>query len=192
MRMRRRPRLGLPALVAIATAAIVTVQHSDRQIPSYTEAATWRGLVGEAHPQVAIGNRRIVVLRTPSVAQRLAAAKFATEAEERAWAADAYAAQQQVLVTLAAHGLGVRPDFSYARVLDGFSATLDPRAEALLEQNSEVLGVYPVRAAFPASLSASKLIPAVAPPPAALRGYNGRGVRIALLDTGVDRTHPYL
>ena len=169
--MRRRPSLGIPVLAAIAAAAIYAATHDERRIPAYSEATTWRGLVGEAHPQVTIGQRRIVVLRTPSVAQRLAKVKYATEQQERAWTAQAYAAQQQVLVSLAAHGLGVRPDYSYARVLNGFSAVLDPRAQALLEQNSEVVGVYPVRAAFPATVSSSKLIPAVAPPraPAAMR-----------------------
>src|SRR3989454_5081288 len=192
MPMRRRPSLGIPALVAIAAAAIVAATHDERHIPAYSEATTWRGLVGEAHPLVTIGQRRVVVLRAPSVAQRLAKAKFATEQQERGWAAQAYAAQQQVLVNLAAHGLGVRPDYSYARVLDGFSAVLDPRAQALLEQTPEVLGVDPVRAACPAAVSASKLIPAVAPSPVALPGYAGRGVEIALLDTGVDLSQPYL
>src|SRR3954447_22895433 len=190
--MRRRPSLTIPVLVAIAVAAVLAVRHDDRRIPAYSEATTWRGLVGEAHPQVTIGQRRIVVLRTPSVAQRLASTKLATEQQERAWAAQAYAAQQQVLVKLAAHGLAVRPDYSYARVLDGFSAVLDPRAQALLEQDPEVVGIYPVRAAFPPLISSSALIPAVAPPPVALAGYDGRGVEIALLDTGVNRSHPYL
>ena len=94
MRMRRRPSLGVPVLVAIAVAAVVTATHGGRTIPAYSEATTWRGLVGEAHPQVTIGERRVVVLRTPSVAQRLLRAKFATEQQERAWTAQAYAAQQ--------------------------------------------------------------------------------------------------
>jgi subtilisin family serine protease len=192
MRMRRRPNLALPALAAVAAVAWVVCAHTTREIPSYSEATTWRGLVGEAHPQVTIGQRRIVVLRTPSVAQRLSAAKYATEQQERAWTAQAYAAQQQVLVNLAAHGLGVRPDYTYARVIDGFSAQLDPRAEALLEQDPSVAGVFPVRAAFPATVSATKLVPAVAPPPVALPGFDGLGVQIALLDTGVDRAQPYL
>src|SRR6266545_5594055 len=156
--MRARPKLALPVLVAIAAAAVVAATHSHTHHAAiYTEATTWRGLLGESHPEVTIGQRRIVVLRTPSVAQRLAVAKYATEAQERQWTAEAYAAQQQVLVTLSLHGLGVRPDYSYARVLDGFSAPLDPRAVALLEQDSEVIGVYPVRAAFPASLASGKL-----------------------------------
>src|SRR6266567_3378086 len=175
-------KLALPVLGLIGAAAGVASTH---QAATYSEATTWRGLVGEAHPEVTIGERRIVILRTPSVAQRLAVTKYATEAQEREWTAVAYAAQQQVLVNLATHGLGVRPDYSYARVLDGFSAVLDPRAQALLAKDPEVVGVYPVRAAFPAVISSSKLIPAVAPPPVALRGYDGRGVEIALLDTGV-------
>src|SRR5438552_9391176 len=153
MRMRPRPSLGVPVLVAIAVVAAVTATHGGRTIPTYSEATTWRGLVGEAHPQVTIGERHVVVLRTPSVAQRLLRARFATEQQERAWTAQAYAAQQQVLVNLAAHGLGIRPDYSFARVLDGFSAVLDPRAQALLEQDPSVAGVYPVRAAFPALVS---------------------------------------
>ena len=76
----------------------------------------------------------IVVLRTPSVAERVARTGFASEAAERRWTAEAFAAQQQVLTQLARHGLTTRPDYSYARVLDGFSAALDPRAVALLER----------------------------------------------------------
>jgi subtilisin family serine protease len=188
----RRPDLAIPALVAVAAVAAVVSTHGSRRITAYSEASTWRGLVGEAHPQVSLAGQRIVVLRTPSVAQRLAVAKYATERQERAWTAQAYAAQQQVLVDLAAHGLGVRPEFTYARVLDGFSAKLDPRAEALLDRDPAVAGVYPVRAAFPALVSSSKLVPAVAPPPGVLGRYVGTGVQIALLDTGVDRSHPYL
>jgi len=192
MHMRRRPRLALLALALIAAAAVYATTRPAAPTPSYPEATTWRGLVGEAHPQVDFGQLRIVVLRTPSVAQRIAVAKYATEQQERQWTAQAYAAQQQVLVDLAEHGLGVRPDYSFARVLDGFSASLDPAAQAFLESDPEVAGVYPVRAAFPAAISSQELTAAATALPAALPGFDGNGVEIALLDTGVDRSQPYL
>jgi hypothetical protein len=103
-----------------------------------------------------------------------------------------------VLLKLAGLGVTVRPDYSYYRVLDGFSAALDPRAVSLLEQMPEVAGVYPVRAAFPASVSedllSQKEFAAASGhrPEAGVPGYDGHGVTISLLDTGVDETHPYL
>jgi subtilisin family serine protease len=192
--MRQLRSLIVPVFVAIAAAAVFAVTRPTHDTRVYSEATTWRSLVGEAHPQVTIGQRRIVVLKAPSVSQHLAVAKYATEAEERQWTAQAYTAQQQVLVSLAANGFGVRPDYSYARVLNGFSAVLDPRAEALLEQDPRVAGIYPVRAAFPATVSSIRLAKTAAalPMPAALPHFTGRGVEIALLDTAVDRSQPYL
>ena len=197
MRPRRRPAIRLlvsvTVLGSIAAAAWLTV----RPTPAVTETVgaiapvSWQGLVGDAHPAVSLAGRMIVVLRTPSVAQRVARVKLASDAAERRWSAEAFAAQQQVLTELARHGLSVRPDYSYARVLDGFSAVLDPRAIALLQQNPEVAGVFPVRAAFPATISAQALRAATGPG-IGLPGLDGTGISIALLDTGVDLKQPYL
>jgi subtilisin family serine protease len=103
-----------------------------------------------------------------------------------------------VLLKLASLGINVRPDYSYTRVLDGFSVALDPRAVSLLEQMPEVAGIYPVRATFPASLSAQQLQARAYGaegghrPDVGVPGFDGNGVTIALLDTGVDASHPYL
>ncbi len=104
--MRMRPRLK-QVLVLLALAALVTaaaVYSARRSGPSRLAAAriaaasTWRGLVGGPHPQVAIGQRVLVVLNTPSLADRVArAGGFATDAQERTWTAAVFAAQQQLI-----------------------------------------------------------------------------------------------
>ena len=154
MRVPARSAFALVVVAAgIAAALVATIAARGREPAPTVSAASWRGLVGGPRAPVPNGQRSIVVLRTPSVGQRLAHVRFATEAQERAWTSQASAAQQEVLTTLAIHGILVQPDFTYERVLDGFSAALDPRAIALLDQTPEVVGVYPVRPAFPASVS---------------------------------------
>ena len=200
--MRLRNLLALPPLAALAAAAfLATAGGGGSKPPSqpHAAAAQWRGLVGDPRPQVAVGQRMLVVLSAPSLADMVTRhAGIAGDASERRWTAAAYAAQQQFLASLASKGVRVRPEYRFARVLNGFSAALDPRAVSLLERTPGVLGVYPVRAAFPATtgvdpIGADELRNALTyRARTTLAGRDGTGVTIALLDTGVDGATPFL
>jgi subtilisin family serine protease len=197
---RRMAQLALLGIVALAAAVISVAVATEVGAPeTRAERTSWSGLVGGPRPEVSVGQRVIIVLRTPSLADRVArAGGRASEADHRRWHAAAQAAQQQLIARLGAAGLRLRPEFSYTRVLSGFSAPVDARAIALLQRFPEVEGVYPVRTAYPASLSTAMLERREL---AAGAGYRarlslpeatGRGVTAALLDTGVQFSHDYL
>ncbi len=201
---RADPRVVATLLVvaAGAAAALVTTggkgaASRDAAVPS-APASAWRGLVG-SRPQVATGDRVIVVLKTPSLAERVARAGGTVDVErEQAWTKRAVAAQKLLVARLALHGVVVRPDYSFARVLDGFSAELPASDIPAVERDPDVAGVYPVRVAYPATSSVSASSSAVVSPASevdaalARAGIDGRGVEVALLDTGVDRSVPSL
>ena len=102
--------------------------------------------------------------------------------------------QQQVLTLLAARGLGVRPDFSYSRVLNGFSAVLDSRAVARAQRRARGGGRLPGPRRVPGVRLVAGARAARRPRSRArrCRASTARGLTIALLDTGVDRKQPYL
>jgi minor extracellular serine protease Vpr len=142
----------------------------------------------------------IVVLKNPSLADRMAeAGGHATESKMRSWTAAALAGQKQIAARLSREGIQLVPDFVYTRTFNGFAAPIDGRALALLERDRDVVGVYPVRAAYPASLSAGELRGQAfargagrRPDLAGIPGFDGSGITVALLDTGIDITHPYI
>jgi subtilisin family serine protease len=203
LRDRHASRLLLLAVLALAAtaAAVASAASEDADLRSEGEPPTsaWRGLVGGPRPEVTVGQRTIVLLRTPSLAERLAlSGGRATEARLKRWQTIALAAQEQLIAGLAAKGVRIRPEYRYTRVLSGFCAALDSRGIALLERSQGVRGVYPVRTAYPTTVSGDLLEREAAAPGSVFRadarlpGFDGRGVTVAVLDTGVDLSHRYL
>lgn len=196
MRLRlSRTALGVVALVAAALFLTGTVRAQE------PAPRGWQAVFGErARPVSDKARQRVlVVLSTPSLADRIAATPgIARPREQRRWNAEAAGAQRLLLAALRQRGVTIRRNEIFTRTFNGFSAVVTPRAVAELERSRGVLGVYPVRTVYPASASATALVRSeFAPdegrrPDLALAGATGRGVTIALLDGGVDRRHPYL
>ena len=195
MRRPREPFYALPLAVLAAVTTVVLIAAGGRGAnePLRLAGTSWKGLAGDQRPRVAVGQRMIVLLKAPALADRLGTiGGLATGEQERAWTRSALASQKLLISRLAVQGVVVQPEYSYTRVVNGFSAAFDANGLAVLERAPEVAGVFPVRAAYPASRSAA-LVPAVAYRPLmGLSNRDGRGIRIALLDTGVDSSRPFL
>ena len=182
--------LVLAALAVVVTAVLIAAGGGGRHSTSLGEPS-WQGLAGAQRPRVAVGQRAIVLLKAAALADRVGnAGGLATGEDERRWTESALAAQKLLVTRLRVQGVVVQPEFSYTHTVNGFSAAFDARGIALLERAPEVAGIYPVRAAYPATIRAGTSFGQR--PEIALSDRDGRGVSIALLDTGVDRAHPFL
>lgn len=189
-RPRRTRRLVAAALAAASLVAVGTVYGAGG--PAGRAAAeAWHAVFGE-RAEASWEQRVVVVLAAPSLADRMAVEEDASARQQRRWAADAEGAQRLLLAGLRQRGVTIRREHVYTRTFNGFSALVDARSLAELERASGLAGIYPVRTVYPAA--AARADPAGRSPSAqiALPGFDGSGVVIALLDSGLDRRHPYV
>src|SRR4051794_33136740 len=182
--------LVLAAIAVVATGVLIAAGGRSEGVTQQDDPS-WQGLAGALRPRVAVGQRAIVLLKTPALADRVGrVGGLATSEEERRWTQTALSSQKLLVARLRLQGVVVQPEFSYTHTINGFSAAFDARGIALLERAPEVAGVYPVRAAYPATIALAGQFGER--PEIALSDRDGRGVSVALLDTGVDRAHPFL
>jgi len=194
--MRRSPSFLL-LLPVVAVAAVLVLlgeggARSASSVMSPVNEAGWEGVLG-VRAAVSSADRYIVVLRATSLAAKVSASGGSgSETEMRGWTRAAESAQNQFLARMAALGGHVTTDYRYTRLFNGFSARLDPATLQLLDHDREVAGVFPVRVAYPMALDESGGIAPTSFPEMGIPGLDGSGVTVALLDTGVDPSHPYL
>ena len=205
MRTPQRPEalrtitLAALALVATALALAGTVEGAG-DTAARTAARAWHGVFGDRpKPAPEPQQRVLVVLTSPSLADRMAAAEGEpTSEQQRGWNAEAEGAQQVLLAGMRERHVRIARDEVFTRTFNGFSALVSPRALAELERAHDVAGVYPVRAVYPAAPTAETIAGGTFQPGGGrgtqimLPGFDGKGVTIALLDTGVERRHTYL
>src|SRR5438067_13616853 len=102
----RTPRLSevrnlAPAAIIVLAATLLVVGFGvggthERSLGS--QASSWRALVGGARPSVEVGQRMLVVLNAPAMAQHVAAhGGFASQQQEHNWTRAASAAQERQL-----------------------------------------------------------------------------------------------
>src|SRR5687768_2349124 len=123
MRMPRRPRLArttmLGAVAALATALVLVgpVQGAAESVAR--AAGAWQTVFGD-RPAPAFERRMVVVLASPSLADRMTAASGNTSAEDqRRWTADAEAQQKLLLEALASRGITLKREFVFTRTVNG-------------------------------------------------------------------------
>jgi subtilisin family serine protease len=195
--MRRSRSTALVVVVAGAVLGVLLLggagAHSASPVVTPVDEAGWEGVLG-VRTAVSTAQRFIVVLHATSLAAKVAAAGgVATEEDMRSWTRAAESAQNQFLARMTANGGHITREYRYTRVFNAFSARLDPTSLQLLDRDREVLGIYPVRVAYPMAVDeGGGLVAPTALPGLTVPGLDGTGVTVALLDTGVDPSHPYL
>ena len=129
MPTRRRPELArawvLAAVAGVAAFMLVGNIQAARQTVTDAAGRAWHSIFGD-RPQAEVGSRAIVVLSSPSLADRIEAASGKVgAAKQRQWVVEIEAEQDAFLASLRERGLAIEREQIFTKTLNGFSAILD-------------------------------------------------------------------
>ena len=193
------PGIAAVAVVAcaatIATAATPIAQGAEGSAGTDRAASrSWSPFFEQLRPVDVVDTRRVIVsFADPSLGEWVAAGDRELDPAARtAWLAKATKLQQQRLDALALAGVQFQVEHRYLRVLNGASIVVHGDGAQLLRGMTGVSTVTPVRTMWPTAIGDEGAVGAAAaagasPAPAT---DTARPVTVAVLDTGVDTTHP--
>jgi subtilisin family serine protease len=133
-------------------------------------------------------NRWFVVMKSPSVAEALKSARGSGRVLSAAGQRSAFAAarRSQNGAIQQVQALGGRILFRYGRLVNAFSVRLASAGAQVIARRADVASVQP---ASIVALKSNESTAFIGAPKVWKAGYRGEGVRVALVDTGIDYTH---
>ena len=108
------------AAAVLAVASLLVAGGAGGATDAPEVASGWLGLLG-SRPAPELGGRWVVVLRAPSVADRVLRAGGTATDSRCAWTSAAEVAQRRAIAGLWSRGTPVHPEQTYLRVLNGFA-----------------------------------------------------------------------
>jgi minor extracellular serine protease Vpr len=193
--MRLRAMTAVLAVLAVVAALLAgpaalgaQKRFSDRRQAGRQERNLPHGFVPAVAAQSRLG-RYFVVMKGASLAQRVTSADRRGQTLSRSAQRSTTAAvrQSQQAAVGEAEARGGRVVFRYSRLVNAFSARLSPRAAAALVKRPDVKSVQPVAVVRKANETSVPFIGATEVWEDL--GVRGQGMRVAVVDTGIDYTH---
>lgn len=190
--MRNRPSIVVLACLAVLTATVAT---SSARVPTSRPQSRVEGRAQAGRPVISgetshsIPGRYFVTLRGAALAQKVTTARAQGRPLDSSAQRDAtarIAAGQQAALD-AARSLGARIVYRFDLLMDGFSAQMSSTAAARLAARPDVVSVRPVAIVRHEAQSSEHFIGAAKV--WQRYGVQGKGQRVAVVDTGIDYTH---
>jgi subtilisin family serine protease len=186
-------RLRRSLALAVGLVLVLAVQGSGQSAPQQHDAAHRARLANAGLPENFVPatirarqlGRYFVQMKAPAVADAVLKSGASTSAPQRIAAAGALRAQEGAIAQ--AKSLGGTITFRYKVLVNAFSAQLSAKAAAVLAHRSDVRSVQPVSIV---RMSLTTSVPFIGADQVWEDfGVRGQGMKVALVDTGIDYTH---